>query len=434
MSSIPQRWPAYRPVALGLVTLMLLVGVLGVWSVSTRIAGAVIAQGMVQLESNRQVIQHPQGGVVGEIFVRDGDSVDAGDVLLRLDETFTRSELVILDGQLDELRSRQARFRAERDGSEGIIFPSDLEDRALHDPSIAQILEGQRTLFETRATALVQERAQINEQIAQTRNQIIGIRAQLSALREQDVFVSRDLRAQRELLTQGYTVTERVNVLEREHARLLGETGQLDATVSQLRGQIAGLEIQNLRLLSARQEEAEATLRDLELREIELSERQITARETLARMVIRAPVSGIIYGSQIFAQQSVISPAQPLMYVIPQDRPLIIVARVESIHIDQVHVGQDVALRFSAFDQRQTPELFGTVVRVSADIFTNEATGLSFYQAELLPNEGELSKLGQQQLLPGMPVEAYIRTGERTPLSYLTKPLLDYFNNAFRET
>lgn len=434
MSSAMQRWPAYRPIALGLVTLILLVGVLGVWSVYTRIAGAVIAQGMVQVESNRQVIQHPQGGVVGEIFVRDGDFVEAGDVVLRLDETFTRSELVILDGQLDELRSRQARFRAERDGSEGIIFPTDLEDRARHDPSIAQILEGQRTLFETRATAFVQERAQINEQIAQTRNQIIGTQAQLSALREQDVFVVRDLHAQRSLLTQGYTVTERVNVLEREHARLLGETGQLGATVSQLRGQIAGLEIQNLRLLSARQEEAEATLRDLELREIELSERQITARETLARMVIRAPVSGIIYGSQIFALQSVISPAQPLMYVIPQDRPLIIVARIESIHIDQVHVGQDVALRFSAFDQRQTPELFGTVARVSADIFTNEATGLSFYQAELLPNEGELSKLGQQQLLPGMPVEAYIRTGERTPLSYLTKPLLDYFNNAFRET
>ena len=159
----------------------------------------------------------------------------------------------------------------------------------------------------------------------------------------------------------------------------------------------------------------------------------LSGNETLSRMEVRSPVSGIVHGSRVFAGQSVISAAEPIMYVIPQDQPLIVSSRVESIHVDQVYVGQEVSLRFTAFDQRRTPEINGHVSRLSPDVFTDEVTGLSYYQAELLPADGELEKPGDQQLVPGMPVEAFIRTGDRSPLSYLTKPLADYFNKAFRE-
>lgn len=252
-------------------------------------------------------------------------------------------------------------------------------------------------------------------------------------MRLQEDLSRQDLETQQTLLERGLTQAARVSSLRREQARLLGEIGQLETTRAQLFGQIAALQIQDLRLVSTRQEEAVAALRDLEFREIELRERQGRARQTLARMELRAPVSGIVHGSQVFAVQSVIGAGEPIMFIIPQDRPLIILANIEAVQIDQVRLGQPVTLRFSAFDARQSPELTGHVARVSADAFVHEASGISFYQVEIGIDPEELDKLGDQRLVPGMPVEAYIRTSDRSPLSYLTKPLTDYFANAFRE-
>lgn len=432
--TVPGRqWSATVPLFLGFGTLLLLVGVFGVWSVAARLSGAVIAPGIVQVESNRQVVQHAHGGVISAIHVRDGDRVEAGEVLLSLDDTFLQSELEIISGQLLELHARQAQARAERDESPEINFPAPLLELARGDAELREILDTQRRLFAARKLTLEQERAQIAEQITQLRNQIVGLEAQLAATRAQADFVRGDLEPLRQLLERGLTEAPRVNALQREQARLLGEIGRLEAGRAQLLGQIAGQQIQELRLVSNRQEEAVSTLRDIEFQAIELIERQRGARETLARMEIRAPVNGVVHSSQVFAVSSVISAAQPLMYVIPQDEPLVILARVETIHIDQVHLGQTVTLRLSAVDAHQTPELFGHVTRVSADAYENESTGWTFYQVEIAINPGELHRLGEMLLVPGMPVNAQIRTGERSPISYLTKPLRDYFANAFRE-
>ena len=425
-------WSASMPLGIGFVALILLIGVIGVWSVKARIAGAVIASGMIQVENNRQVVQHPQGGVVGEILAKDGDTVAAGDVVLRLDDALLQSELSIIEGQLAEIRARKARLEAERDGLDAVMVPEALSVLAQTMPEVHNMIDGQLRLFEARNESLRREADQISEQIAQAHNQIDGTEAQLLALRTQKDLIAQELTNVRSLLEKGLAQASRVSSLQREEARLSGEIGNLTATIAQLRGQIAAFDIQRLKLDTVRREEANTTLSDLQYNEIELVERRLSAVETLSRMEIRSPVSGVIYGSQVFALQAVISPAAPIMYVIPQDQPLVVSARIESINIDQIHIGQEASLRFVAFEQRTTPELFGQVSQISADVFTDEATGQSYYKAELLPNEDELLKLGGQKLLPGMPVEAFIRTAERSPLSYLVKPLTDYFNRAFR--
>ena len=294
-------------------------------------------------------------------------------------------------------------------------------------------MEGQARLFETRRVALAQVSEQLENQIVQTGDQIEGARAQLVATQGQAELIVSELADAQTLLDKGLAQASRVSALRREDSRLQGEIGQYTSLIAQLKGDIARINIEILQLSTQRREEAISGLRDLQFQENELVERALSARETLSKMEVRSPVSGVIYGNTVFALQSVISPAAPIMYVIPQDQALVVSARVEAIHIDQVHEGQSAALRFVAFDQRTTPEIFGRVVRLSADVFTDEVTGMSFYEAELLPDDDELSKLEGQQLVPGMPVEAFIKTQERSPLSYLMKPLMDYFNKAFRE-
>ncbi|MGC3940761.1 HlyD family type I secretion periplasmic adaptor subunit [Roseobacter sp. EG26] len=436
MNKVPrktQRWKATGPLLIGMAALMVLVGVLGVWSVQARIAGAVIASGMIQVESNRQVLQHPQGGVVGALLVKDGDVVSAGDVVLQFDDTQLRSELAIIEGQLFEILARKARLQAERDGLDGLPISDDLREEAVRDPAVQALIDGQARLFGARAASLEQSSEQIAEQIAQAENQILGATAQLAALETQEALIETELRDAQSLLEKGLAQASRVSALQREQARLLGEIGNVTANVAQLRGQIAALNIERIALTTRLREEAITTLRDLQFQEVELVQRRLSTKDTLSRMDLRAPVSGVIYGSRVFALQSVVSPAEPIMYIIPQDQPMVVSARVDPIHVDQVHVGQAATLRFAAFDQRLTPEITGRVTKLSADIFTDETTGMSYYQAELIPVQGEMEKLGGQVLLPGMPVDAFIKTSERSPLSYLAKPLTDYFTKAFRE-
>jgi len=242
-----------------------------------------------------------------------------------------------------------------------------------------------------------------------------------------------DLKNMKSLLGKGLTQASRVSALEREAARLEGQIGNVSASKAQAAGRITEAEIGILRLSTARREKAITRLRDLQYRELELSDKRILLQDTLDHLDVRAPVSGLVYGMTVHAVSSVIRAAEPIMYIVPQDRALIITSQISVTSIDQVHIGQKVALRFSAFDQRTTPELFGRVTKLSPDAFTDKATRKSYYRAEIQPDTSELKKLGKLILLPGMPVVSYIRTGERTPLSYLLKPVTDYFANAFRE-
>lgn len=428
-----RRWSGAMPLWIGIVALVVLVGGLGLWSVTTTLAGAVVAQGVVQVENNRQVVQHPEGGVVGEILVKDSDTVAQGEVLIRLDGRRLRSELAVINGQLLEISARKARLVAERDDAADISFSSAVRASMATLPETDNVLAGEATLFHARRDAMQQERNLLQEQNQQIVNRTAGIAAQLDALQVQADLLLEELENQQRLLAQQLTQAQKVNELRREHAGVLGQIGQLSADLAALNGEIASNEIASLQLQTQRREEALTQLRDLEFRQIELIERQIVLAESLERLDLRAPTSGIVYGMQVFAVQSVVQAAEPLLYIIPQDQPLVVSARIDAINIDQVYTGQEAELRFPAFDQRRIPEIRGQITRISADVLQDQTTGLSYYAAEVVPLEAELAKLGEQTLLPGMPVESFIRTRDRTPLAYLTEPLMIFFTRALRE-
>ncbi|NOC45378.1 MULTISPECIES: HlyD family type I secretion periplasmic adaptor subunit [unclassified Ruegeria] len=426
-------WGIKIPALVGFLALGILVGGLGLWAVKTRLAGAIVSSGVIEVQSNRQVVEHPDGGVVGEIFVRDGDTVASGDLLLRLDDTFLSSEQTIVESQLFDLLARRARLEAERDGLTSEELAARLAEVQKEYDIDPDLIAGQQNLFDARLETLSKQDEQLRKQLVQIESEIAGTQAQLVSLRRQTELIEAELKDQQSLLSRGLTQNSRVLALQREEASLTGEIGKLEASVARLKGQIASTEIKIVELTATRREEAITTLRDVQAQVAELWERRLSLAERLARLEIRAPVSGTVYGSQVFALQSVIQPGEPMMYVVPQDTPLLVAARVDAIHVDQLHVGQSVALRFPAFNQRETPELEGQVNNVSADTFTDEQSGFTFYRAEVVLNDGEIDRLNGQELLPGMPVETLIKTDERTPLSYLVKPMADYFNRAFRE-
>ena len=425
-----QRWSTTGPMTLGLLALLVLVGGFGAWSVMAQISGAVITSGQIEVDRNRQVIQHPDGGVVEAILVQEGDTVAKGDTLIRLDASLLRSELAVVEGQLFQIIARRGRLEAERDNKAMLTF----------DPRLAEVVQGtdliagQTRLFDARLESNMRAIEQLQQQRAQISSQILGITAQQTALVTQSDLIQQELSNQQTLLRQQLIQASRVLALQREEANLLGRVGELTASAAEAAERRTEIEIQILTLASTRREEAITRLRDLQSNELELSERRRTLLQRLDRLDLRAPVSGVVYGMQVFAEQSVIRSAEPVMFLVPQDRPLVIATKVQPTDIDQIYLGQRVTLRFSAFDQRRTPELLGTVTLVSADIFLDDATQASYYQAEIQLNAGEANKLpDDMMMIPGMPVEAFVRTADRSPMDYLIKPLADYFAKAFRE-
>lgn len=428
------RSSARFSLTLGVVALAILLGGFGGWSVFSRIAGAIVASGQVKVEQNRQVVQHPDGGVVDQVNVREGDLVNAGDVLVVLDAVQLRSELTIVENQFFELLARRGRLSAERDDTPEISLDPELIGAAQNAPQVTELIDGQERLFQARLDSHAKALEQLDKQRSQITDQVRGIQAQQEALESQLALIRQELTDQQSLLDKGLAQASRVLSLQREEARLRGEVGELTASAAQAQGRITETEIEMLRLGTTRREDAITQIRDLQYRELELSERRSALRARLDRLEIRAPVSGVIYGLTVFAERAVIRAADPVLYVVPQDRPLVIDARVETINIDEVFVGQPVTLRFAAFDNRSTPELVGSVLKLSADAFTDDRTNTSYYSAEIVLDPGQAEELGDNRIVPGMPVEVFIRTAERSPIAYLVKPLTDYFNRAFRES
>ena len=390
--------------------------------------------GRIEVEQNRQVVQHPDGGVVETIFVKNGDLVAAGDPLIQLDGTLLQSELTIVEGQFFEILARRGRLEAERDDADHLTFPAELTEAAGGRPKIAALMAGQEKLFAARQETTANEIDQLGKRRAQIVNQIEGIGAQRRSTADQLALIGQELEDLKSLLDRGLTQAGRVLALQREKARLDGVAGELDAARAEAEGKVTEIDIEILNRGSTRREEANTQLRDLGYRELELAERRRSLTEQIDRLDIRAPVSGVVHALQVTTPRSVIRAAEPVLYIIPQDRPFVIAAQVAPIHVDEVAIGQDVALRFAAFDSRTTPELFGQVRQISADALTDEVSRSAFYRAEIVLDEGEMAKLGGRAIIPGMPVEVFIRTGERTPLAYLLKPLSEYFNRAFRES
>lgn len=431
---VQKSWSARRPLFIGILAILVLIGGFGSWAVMANISGAVIASGQIEVDQNRQVVQHPDGGVIEEIAVHEGDLVSANDILLRLDPTNLTSELVVVEGQLFELMARRGRLEAERDGTKTISFDPELI-AATKSANATNLMQGQQRLFVARQDSMNQEVAQMQKRRLQISDQIIGITAQQTALSTQLELINQELTAQQTLLDRGLAQISRVLSLQRELARLNGTMGELAASKAQAEGRITEIDIEVLKLGTKRREEAITRLRDLQFRELELQEQRRSLTERLSRLDIRAPVSGIVYGLQFFAPRSVVKPAEPVLFLVPQDRPLVIAAKVEPTNIDQIFIGQEVTLRFTAFDSRTTPELKGRVVKISADAFTDERSQASFYRSEITLLDGETDKLPKgATLIPGMPVQAFIRTEDRTPLAYLVKPFTDYFAKAFRES
>lgn len=434
MKSSTEPWSAARPLFWGFLTLGLLVGGLGAWSVLTTLAGAIIAPGQIEVSQKRQVVQHPDGGVIEAIMVREGAEVLAGDVLMRLDGSALKSELAIVENQLLELAARRARLAAQSVADTVIRFPDTLLLAAASRPEVAEMLAGQQSLFANQAKMMAQAQAQRQTRIRQIESQIDGFRAQQDAIRKQTDLLVKELETQRGLLAKGLTQSARVSALERELAQLNGRLGELTSARAEAAGRITEIEIEITGLLTRQEDDAQAELRDVVANQIELEEHERALIERIARLEVKSPASGLVLGLQVTTPQAVIRPADALLSIVPQDRPLLVAARVPVTHVDEVHSGQDVRLVFSSLPSRTTPEIVGQVTLVSADALTDDRSGMSYFRTEVAIDAAALRQLGDADIVPGMPVDVFIRTTDRTPLSYLLKPFTDYFRSAFRET
>jgi HlyD family secretion protein len=435
MSETPRPlWSARKPLLIGYITLALLVGGFGGWSVLAKIDGAIVASGQIEVDQDRQIVQHPDGGVVAEIAVKEAQPVKAGDLLIRLDGALLTPELAIVEGQLFEAMARRDRLEAERDDRPDVSFAQDLRDLAKTRPDVVEQMAGQRSLFFARKETLARQTEQLAKRTTQITAQIEGVAAQTLAVTRQRALILKELTDQQSLLDRGLAQASRVSALQREDANLQGNMGELASSRAQAEGRATEIDLEVLRLAALRREEASSQLRDLGPQLLELAERRRALVERIARLDIRAPMAGIVLGLQVTAPRSVLRAADPVLYIIPQDRPLVISVRVQPINIDEIHPGQQVRLVFPAFSARSMPEIFGHITTVSADALTDQRSQIAYFRAEILLNDGELAKLTQQTLLPGMPVEAFIETGARSPLSYLLKPFTDYFSKAMRES
>ena len=416
----------------GIVVVLILTCGVGVWAAATEISGALIAPGTIVVESNVKKVQHPTGGVVGQLLVRDGDRVKAGDLLVRLDDTIMRANLAIVTKALTELNARKARLEAERDGAETVKFPDDLMQQA-DVPEIAQVLMGERKLFELRRSARAGQKAQLQERINQSGEETTGLNAQKVAKEKEITLIEHELAGVRDLFNKNLVPMTRLTSLERDATRIDGERGQLIATIAQAKGKIAELRLQIIQIDQDLSSEVAKEMREIDAKIGEFVERKVSAMDQLKRTDIRSPQDGTVFQSTVHTVGGVMPAGEPIMLIVPEADKLTIEARVNPQDIDKVQLGQIAALRFSAFNVRTTPEIFGTVSRVSADTTTDQRTNQSYYTIRIAMPPEQVTRLGDVKLVPGMPVEAFVKTGERTVISYLMKPLSDQINRAFRE-
>lgn len=417
--------------AVGGTAAVLLVLGIGGWGVITELAGAVIAPGQLVVDSNVKKVQHPTGGVVGELRAKEGDHVKAGDVVVRLDETQVRANLAIVTKALDELAARQARSEAERDGSKTIQFPPELLARS-DDPDVQQAIAGELRLFNTRQSAREGQKAQLGEQIAQLREQIRGNVDQETAKAKEVDWIQRELKGVRELWKQNLVPFNRITALERDAARLEGDRALLTATIAQARGRIAEIELKILQINEDLRSEVGKDLAEMRGKKAELSERRVAAADQLKRIDIVAPQDGRVFQRSVHTIGGVIQAGEAIMLIVPENDALTIETRIAPHEIDRVHVGQQALVRFSALNQRTTPELLGEVIRIGADVTYEDRRNEQYYLVRIHISDSELARLEGAKLIAGMPAEAFIQTERRTVMSYLVKPLQDQIAKAFR--
>lgn len=405
---------------------------IGYWLQTANIVAATVAQGTLVVESDIKKVQHQTGGTIGEIFVREGDRVKAGDVLMRLKDTVVRSNAQLVRKQLDEQYVRQSRLEAERDARADMAFPAEMAGRE-SEPAITAIFAGERSLFESRRNSRAGQRAQMRERAAQLRDEISGYTAQQDATRRQFYLIQDELTGVQDLFAKNLVNISRLNTLQREVARLEGELGRLVATAAQARGKIAEIELQILQLDTDLRNEVVKDLRDVQSKVAELSERRITAEDILDHIDIRSPETGKVHQLSVHTVGGVINPGEQVMQIVPAKDQLLVEIKLPATEIDTIHIGQPASIKLTAFNARTTPQIDGSVSRISADLIKDQPNGPGNYVVRIAISASELDRLADQKLLPGMPAEIHIRGVERTALSYFLKPMMDQMGRIFRE-
>lgn len=400
---------------------------IGGWATFTEISGAVVSSGTVVVETNIKQVQHREGGIVRDIRVKNGDVVEAGELLISLDDTVTRANLAVITKQLTEMTAQERRLEAERDDIRSIEWPGS-DQRELTD-----IERGQQLLLEARQNSKDGRKNQLEEQIRQFNKQTLGLEAQVTAKVSEIELIDEELSDLDGLLNKQLVSKSRVTSLRREKARLEGEHGDLIAQIARTREAISERRIQILQIEESYRAEVLEQLQEVRSRIAQLEEQKIAAEDELTRVEILAPQNGYIHQLSVHTIGGVVAPGETVMQIVPREDQLIVEAQVRPIDIDQMAPGQQARVRFPSFDQRTTPELSAELLTVSADLTQDERTGTSYYVARLVIDEDELDKLGTQTLVPGMPVETFLTTGDRTVLSYLVKPITDQIAHALRE-
>jgi HlyD family secretion protein len=416
----------------GTVLAFLLVGGLGGWASTTELSGAVIAPGSVVVESNVKKVQHLTGGVIKDLLVDEGANVRAGDVVVRLDDTVVRANLAVVVKALDEVQARKARLESERDGAQTVVSPDELLSRS-HEPDVARAIDSERRLFELRRAARVGQKSQLRQRIAQLEEEMRGHVALQEAKAEEIEFIRRELEGVRELWAKNLIQMNRLTALEREAARLKGERAQSIFALAQSRGKASEIELQIIQIDQDLGSEVAKDLREADAKIGELVERKVAAEDQLQHVDIRAPQDGIVLQLAVHTVGGVVSPGDTLMLVVPSADLLTVAAKIAPQDIDQLYLGQLADLRFTAFNQRTTPEISGILSRISADVSTDQRTGRDYYTVQVTMRSEEVERLGHVKLAPGMPVEVFIRTAKRNVTSYFIKPLHDQLARAFRE-
>ncbi|MGV1908193.1 HlyD family type I secretion periplasmic adaptor subunit [Agrobacterium cavarae] len=436
MNETNQTSPAARSIRnysiAAIVTIVLLVGGMGGWAATAMLSGAVVGMGTVVVDGSVKRIQHREGGIVGEILVRNGSRVAAGDVLIKLDDTITRANLAIITKQLDQLTARRFRLIAERDNLQEIATSS-AQSSVFEGAPSPEYVVAEQALFTSRRDTLNSQKAQLRQRIDQIGQETKGLTVRLKAKEEELSWIGQELIRVRNLSDQQLIQFNRLAELERLRAQLDGERGQLIAEVARTETRVTETELQILQLDQDRRTEVVTELRDVDNKLAELAEQRVSADDQLKRIDILAPQSGVVHELAVHTIGGVISPGETIMQIVPVNDALVVEARIQPADIDQLHIGQRATLRFSAFNQRTTPEIFGEIKTIAADLIFNQQTGESWYTARISIPAEELSRLGSLPLLAGMPVETFVQTGERTALSYLLKPLADQINRAMRE-
>jgi HlyD family secretion protein len=416
----------------GLRSLLLAVLLGGGWLAFVPLAGAVVVPGNLVVQSNVKTIQHLAGGVVAEIKVANGTRVAAGDLLLRLDATQAQASLQMVTKQLDELRGRIARLTAERDGLSQPEFPSALMARSGED-NVRSLLASETSLFKARSDGRKSQKELLQSRIAQLSQEISGLEAQVDSKVKQLELIAGELAGVQDLYDKRLVPLARLTTLQRETARIEGERGQLISSIAETKSKVGEAQLQIARLDQDFRTDVVKELGETQGKEAELVERGVAARDLLDRIEIRAPTSGVIHQLSAHTIGGVIRPGDVIMEIVPDTDDLLVEARLQPQDIDHVRPGQKAFVRFSAFNQRVTPQLTGTVSLVSADTSRDQQTNAHYFTVRVVLPDDERRRLGGLQLVPGMPAEVFMQTGSRTMMNYLLKPITEQMNRAFVE-